>query len=344
MSFSDIMLILALHTLITLSLFTHLGACVIVSYPFLASAYKIIMYFIRHHHSTETVAFVTSCAMIGFGFLVFKIWAFVGPGLDENDVLVASGADCSSASACSFRTAVLVKYVVAEPCCNIFHDEDDCSCLAVERRAFVVPAGAPAKPFATDTSDAPSSSVRAVSVAGPVPAPAFATMQDCSSAVASASLPAFAAASVATPCVTRFPGAFPAASAPSPGASAPTDASARVSAAAAITSAATADYLVAVLPFLAVYLVALLALHQLYLTLMQALEELLHAAADDILFFLAVVLSGTAVAAIRDFTALAVRAQCVGPTNFGLFLVPVASPACSGPGENSAASTSRLCG
>ncbi|CEP09484.1 hypothetical protein [Parasitella parasitica] len=272
MLLSDLLLIFVLHTLIIFLVFIRVGACTIVSYPFLASAFKAVMYLVDRQYSTEIVILITSCTMIVFGFLAFEIWTFVGsPCSNERDV--SRGVN-SPADACSSGTAAEAKDIVSKPAgCNICNVEQDCSCLAVERRASIVPAGAPAEPAAMAHPAivlAPSSAVCAASV----PSAALGARP---SAAAPAACPAVvpAASSVASPVDSPVdsPAASPAASPVSPVASpvaSPVD-----SPAGASSSAAAVDYLVSVLPLLAIYLIALLALHQLYLALMQALELLL---------------------------------------------------------------------
>ncbi|CEP11491.1 hypothetical protein, partial, partial [Parasitella parasitica] len=195
-------------------------------------------------------------------------------------LLVSRGAD-SPANACSSVTVDISKTVVAEPCCNISHAEQDCSCLAVERRALIVPAGAPAESIAM-AHPAPvlasSSAVCAASVPSAAPGARSAAVAPVASSVAPpvfspvaspAASPVSPVASPVSPVASHvaLPVASPAASpVASPAASpAASPVSWRTGAS---SSAAAADYLVSVLPLLAIYLVALLALHQLYLALM----------------------------------------------------------------------------
>ncbi|CEP10729.1 hypothetical protein [Parasitella parasitica] len=177
------------------------------------------MYLVYNNYSIEAVALSSTCAMLVLGFLVFEIWAFVG--ISSDDSQVSCRAD-SSANACSCGgNSVVVKNAA---------DEKECTCLAVERRALIVPAGAPAKPIKM-ASSAPFSAVCAVSV---------------SPAVCPAVPPASAASAAA--CTSSVPAAC---STVSPPAASPSS----VSSARAPASDAAADYLVSLLPLLVIYLV-----------------------------------------------------------------------------------------
>ncbi|CEP14625.1 hypothetical protein [Parasitella parasitica] len=246
----------------------------------------------------------------------------------------------------SSNVSVVVDVVaMRRACCNIFHD-DDCSCEAVERRAFVRAAGAPAEPIVIATTApavcppaaCPPAACRVVAepVSALAPAPAI--------SVSAVSVLSAAAGPVSPVSAVPVVAAAPASVAPVSGASTSADLAAPAAdsflvAASAFARAEAGNYLVSLLPLLAVQFVALLVMHHWLL----AGFFLLAAGADGFSghltavgtpVFFAVVLrcfpvSAVVLAASGISVSFGVRASCAALANTVVLVACFATLACS---------------